>query len=307
MPEVMTPAAPVQSAPATPAAPVAPAAPATSGGFFDHMAIASPEAKPSTAEIKTDSGKTAEIAKPAETSKIYAGRFKSPEELEIGYRESSSEGLRLYQENRLANQQVQELKSKLAEMEESAKLGSVLPAFRELTPEQESKLWESDPKKAAEYVADKKFHERDTAAAKEKMKADRESAGRRKAETEQFILNRGKELSSNPEKYPHFEELTPEMDAIARKLGPDVQGKPWAVDTLYLATLGRMYLQTLRAGKTATAGSRESAKIGAESVATASASAGASPTEIPGKVDPNSDKSVMDRIIKAGNQTLFKV
>src|SRR5258708_20671913 len=99
----------------TPAPASVPAAtpPAPTTGFFDHLAI--PE--PSTSEIRTDTPPEAKPeAVPAATpEKIYAGRFKNADELEIAYRESSSEGLRLYQESRLLSQQISELKSKRSE------------------------------------------------------------------------------------------------------------------------------------------------------------------------------------------------
>ncbi len=288
--------------PAPASVPVAtPPAPTT--GFFDHLAI--PE--PSTSEIRTDTPpeEKPEAVPAATPEKIYAGRFKNADELEIAYRESSSEGLRLYQESRLLSQQISELKSKLSEAEERSKLGMVMP-FKELSKEQFEKLSSEDPVKAAEYIFDKKMHDRDFAAAQEQTKSQRESSERSRAKTEQFILERGKQLSSDPEKYPDYMALIPDMEAMSKRI-PDFQGKAWAPDFLYLAALGRKELQSRIAGKKATQEAANKTKSGASAVATATSSPGASPTEVKGSEDPNSDASVMKAIIAAGNRQLFKV
>lgn len=299
----MTP--PVASATSAPAAPpaLAPVSAPPTPGLFDHQAI-SPT--PSVADIK------APESTPTSSERIYANQYKTPEELEkayiqkeIAYKESSTEGLRLFQETRLANQQIAELRSKLTELEERAK--SPIAPFREMSKEQLDKLWQEDPVKAAEYIADKKLYERDSAQAQEKNKAQREASEKQKAAIEAHILERGRILSSDPKIYPKFNEKIEEMQSIANKIGDDFRGKPWAPDILYFVSLGREYYQSLLKGAQTTAEAGKKTAAGASAVATVTAPAGTAPTEVDKGVDPDSDQAVMQSILKAGNPMLFKV
>lgn len=283
-------------------------APKTTPGFLDHIAIKQapkvPDSKPQSSgePAKEGTPKTEPTQIPA---KLLAGRFKTSEELEKAYDESSREGLRLYQESRDWNKKLAERESKIAELEDAIKLKEVAPTFKELSAEAEKELRKDDPAAYAEYIADKKLYQRDLQATKEKLKAEREAREYRSTKTQEFIQKRGLELASDKEKYPDFEALLPDMEYLKDRLGEDIKGKDWSVDFLYLASLGRRYLQAHRSGKTASEDATRRAAETARATAAATQPGGASPPNVPSKVDPDSDQAFMERILKAGNRNLF--
>src|SRR5258708_8983165 len=122
--------------------------PAVTTGVFDHISTApngATETKPST-----DTG--ASTTKSTETSqRIYAGRFKAPEDLEIAYGESTKEGLRLYSELEARKQEVNAMREKMAEIEDQAKVTASLPSFREISEDALKKLAQEDPLAASRY------------------------------------------------------------------------------------------------------------------------------------------------------------
>ncbi len=199
--------APAAAPVATPAAEGGSQAPAAAKGLFDHMALAAPKEQPAPELGKTEeSGKTVEPQE-VKPSKVFAGRFKTPEELEVAYQESSNEGLRLYQESRQTAAKIAEREAKIAELEDQIKLAQSQPAFKELTQDEVKELLDKDPIKASEYLADKKLRDRDLIGQREKMKQDREQQARQTAETQQFIVKRGNEMAGSPDKYPDYEAL----------------------------------------------------------------------------------------------------
>ena len=64
-----------------------------------------------TEELNPDGSKKEAVVEEVVEEKLFAGRFKTPEELETGYKESSQEGIRLAQEVRRLSTELQQAKT----------------------------------------------------------------------------------------------------------------------------------------------------------------------------------------------------
>lgn len=236
--------------------------------------------------------------KPAEEPKtepkaevLLAGRFKTPEDLEVAYIESSKEGRRLNAELVQAKQRLAGLEQKLESYELEKELGS----FKELTKEELLELMNSEDAEdrlaAQEYIADKKLYGQKKASL-EKMRKDHEANSKRHAEELRKAIDaRFDELKGNPKEYPNFASTIPLMhemaDAVEDRLGGMVNG----IEAYYLMALGYTYREALKKGEQKTSEEVEKAKKEAEMKARISGSGGHEGTnKIPtGKEDDNDE------------------
>ena len=220
----------------------------------------------------------APIALDAPFAQPLMGRFKTPKEAEEGLRRSQDEGIRLYNEVRalketttkaLADREAQ-LQSLKAELE----VARTTPVYKELTKEELSELAQKDPVAASEYIAEKKFRDRDALARKEQVQREAQMRQQTQAETLRAIEQRDVEMRSNPEEFPQYEEIQPVMAhfAEATKVGKfsPLTGHAWSGEILYLAAMGHSYLQAIKAGKGAQDEAAQAARLKASADAAGS-------------------------------------
>lgn len=309
-------------APANPGQPAAPA-PSAPAGMFDSMAIIEPtqplERPPldpdpvlattlePTKEPEVNADGTPKTAEPPAPARLYANRFKTPEDLEKAYGESSSEGLRLYQENRAIRDEGKTLQNKIDELNLALEEAKKTPAFQEMSLESLKELASTDPLKAAEYVAEKKLRERDAALSKKEREAELARQKRESAESEAYINDRIDAMRADPKNYPDYESLQTLQSEMLKRMGHEIAGKKWAPDFLYYASYGYKAMEAHRKGKTAETEAEAKAKAQAKAQAAAGGSAGAGPaTKAPGsEADDNSDKAFINRLLVGAPKPMF--
>ena len=260
-----------------------------------------PEVAPETPETPA-----ADPAKPAVPEKLYAGQYKTPEELEIAFGHSSREGKRLAaytKELEAASAKTQgELSARIAELEILAEVG---PEMKEPTDEE---LEAMGPVKAMRLT--QKMSDRKTRLAQ--LKAQREQSEKTsKAEAqakETRIVNLAKNMRSMKDeagnsRYPDFDEVAPIIDELI-DFEPGAFGHEKSPIIGYYAAYGFRALQKDRAAKTKTKESEEAAKAKARAAAAGAGAAGATGTGKDPAVtktgpEPDSDAEANDRLTKA--------
>ena len=224
------------------------------------------------AEAAVETDPNAAKADPEKPVKLWAERYKSPEELEIAYKHSSAEGKRLAGRVKEieagAATKVTELSTRIAELEMQVQLGPEIP---ELTDEQ---LEAMGPVKAARAL--QKQTERKVLAAKLKeTKEAREKAQKKweedvDAHNDQWISK----MKGDPENYPDYEALLPDMSKLA-DLAPWAVGNPNSAELLYYASFGRRALANVKGAKAKTKESADKAKLKAQAAGDVTAAPGA--------------------------------
>ena len=327
-PVATTPAAPV----ATPAAPTGAPAPAggegapisgkPAGGAFDHIAL--PEVAPTqhppldpplaglTPEVKEDKGPepTPETegeppapGAPETEPKLLAGRFKTPQELETAYAESSHEGLRLHRELETYRGEVKKRDDEVADLREQLEAAKNTPAFKELTEDEINSL---STAKQFEYFAEKNARKQRQEGEKAERAKQKQQQEKERSETKAAVFARIDAMEADSENYPEFKALKPVMNEVIDMTGGVVSGYKWTPDLLYLCAQG---LKTIRQVAASKKTASESAKKAADKAAADAHAAGrtgrpATRTAPPGE-DPNSDEAFMRETLGAGAPKIF--
>jgi len=255
--------------------------------MFDHLTVKDPGVTPAPtmdppltvlgeqppAPATPEPGKPVEGQPPAApvpaapTPKLYAGRFKTPEELEVAYGHSSAEGKRLHG---LVTEADKERESLRLENETLKAQLAAPPAPPELTKEQLEQL---SPAEQAQYATQKVLREKEAADRKKATEADVKRKAAERAATEEGIHTTAKAMAADPAKFPDYGALTPLMDELLDAV-PELRGHPQVPFVTYYAAYGFKALQAARAGAEATAKAAAEAKAKAEADA-ARAGAGA--------------------------------
>ena len=207
------------------------------------------------------------------------GRFKTPKEAEEGLRRSQDEGLRLYNELRTAKESAQkEIESrdqKLQAMQAELEVMRTSTPFRELSKEELEALAKDNPVAAADYIAEKKFRDRDAKNEKARVEQELRDHQTRQRETLAAIEDKDAEMRGNPEAYPKYEEMQPVMNQIAdmTKVGKysPLTGHTWSGEILYLTAMGIASVQAMKAGN----GAKTDAAVAAQRKSEADAAASA--------------------------------
>lgn len=240
----------------------------------------------------------------AEAPKLWAGSYKTPEELEIAYKHSSGEGKRLSVALKTQvvehEKTVAQLRDQIEELKIAAEAG---PEIAELTEEQ---LEAMGPVKAMRFL--QKMSDRKSALAN--LKARREAREQQSKKDEASLVSHIKQTASGMEKdaanYPDYLDLQGNMEAIM-DAEPGITGLPNTPYLLYFAAYGQRALKRDSEAKSRTEKSKEAAKLKAKAAAVGAGAAGAAGgakglVESHGNVDPDSDEAYNERLVKAGNK-----
>lgn len=319
-----TPAASPAAAPAAPAA--APAAPAEDQGLFGSLAIEDPGAQPAPAmDPPMDQAEAAQPAaepppqeeptpepkpeeKPPEAAKpatLLAGRFKSPQELEIAYGESSKEGLRLHSLLKETDSQLADLKSQVATLKAQAE---VPPPEPELTKDQ---LELMTPEERAAYGTRRELAKHQAVQAK-KAAEDRlkqEAAGDQARHDK--IIKTCEAMEKDSKKWPDFKALQPLMEELLAA-APELRGREYTPQMAYWAAFGYRALQAQTAASNAGQQAEEDARQKAAAAAAVAAAgsggaAGAGGSPATPKGPAGDDEAFNDALIKAGQRRAFRI
>ena len=228
---------------------------------------------------------------------------KSPEELEIAYKHSSTEGKRLAGRVKEieagAATKTAELAARIAELELQVQIGPDMPE-----PTDEA-LEAMGPIKAARAI--QKFGERKMLAAKLKETKDAREAkqkeweGQVKAHIDESITK----MQQDAESFPDYRELAPDILDIADRV-PWATGNPHSAQLLYYAAFGRRALSKVKEAAGKTKESEDKAKLTAAAAAVATAAPGAGGgTKDPAAAVKTKPKPGSDDAVNAGMQAAY--
>lgn len=216
-----------------------------------------------------------EAAKP---EKLYAGKYKTPEDLEVAYQHSSAEGKRLYSkvkemESGFAKRE-SELLDKISELEIRAEVG---PEPKDLTEEDLEKM---GPAKAA--LALQKQTERKAALRELKAKAEARAKAQKdeEAKVKAAIDEQLDAMESDDKSYPDFGTLKPRIGRLM-EANPHMTGHPNAPLNFYLMAYGLQALALRGKAAKQSAESEAKAKAKAKAAAVGAGAAGAGGTATP--------------------------
>lgn len=211
--------------------------------------------------------------------KVYAGQYKSPEELEaafeknaIALKHSSAEGKRLYSQVKEMEQgfakRESELLDKISELEIRAEVG---PDPKELTEEELEKL---GPVKAA--LALQKQSERKAALAQLKAKAEATAKERKaqEAAVHAAIEEQMDRMEADAESFPDYVALKPSIVSMMKRV-PFVTGHRESPMALYLMSFGLRALQQRAEAAKKAKGSEVAVKAKAKAAAVGAGATGA--------------------------------
>lgn len=272
-----------------------------------------------TPDVKTDevtdplTGKPMEQSEPVittETQPLLAGRFKSAQELETAYNESSKEARRLYGDTLALTKQLNDLQNEL----ESKRIESELGAFKELSEEELTSMLESeDPKerlKAHRYMIDENnFKSSKSRLAKEQQdrKVQKEVATKELHDT---IAHNTNYVFTNEQNYPgaNTPVMRDMMVNLLDKTSDKIAGHPWTPELLYYASRGILSLKTDAKAREEIKKSTELAKATAVANAKAAGSSGSPATsKSPTSSDDLDDPSFVSRMVGTRSKKLFDV
>jgi len=258
--------------------------------------------KPEGEETSSEEPKTEPKAEP-----LLAGRFKTTQDLEVAYNESSKEGRRLNAELTKAESIVGELESKLAAMELENEVGS----FRELTKEQLIELMNSeDPEDrlaAQEYLVNRRLHEQNKSRLEKETKQRTANQERMASMKKKQIDAKFDEMKNDAVSYPEFTSLMPLMNEMADAVEDRLAGMPNGIEALYYMALGFRQLQAKQNGALKSKEELEKTKREAQMKARVAGSSGPTSTlKVPsGKNQDNDDDAFNDRLLKASQSKEF--
>ena len=226
-----------------------------------------PEAEATEGENHAD-----HAAKPAETvaPKLYAGQFKTPEELEVAYGHSSNEGKRLAGEVktlRVAHDKaVGELQDKIAELEIRAEVG---PEIQEPTDEALEAMGPVKATRLLQKISDRK-------AQLATLKARKESRDKEAKQSEaQLSEHINRQIDDLRGRFPDYIALRADMESIM-DAEPGILGHPNTPQIVALAAYGRRAIKRDQEASAVTKKSEEAAKAKVKAAAVGAGAAGAS-------------------------------
>ena len=239
---------------AAPAATGTPAANPPAGDDFDNIETppGSSEAAPAP-ELNEDGSPKEGQTPPATPPKLWAGRYKTPEEMESGLYESGREGRRLSDLTKTLSKERGEFETKFKDAELRIKHLSAQGAAKELSAEELTKLREENPGAYTDYILDKQKRESAIQAEKDKVEQDRVKTEGENTRIDDMIQTQHLQMKSDAAKYPGYMELTPVMDSLL-DIAPELAGHDWTPKILYFASKG---LQALRGERKAAALTQE--------------------------------------------------
>lgn len=247
----------------------------------------------------------AAVADPAKPAKLWAGRYKTPEELEVQYQHSSEEGKRLSvklkKESEAYEGRIGELTDKLSELEILAEVG---PAEAELSDEQ---LEAMGPVKATRYLQRAQDRKNKLAQIKANQEIRKRETAKATAELQDHIRGSARDMEVDADNFPDFVELKPAMSRLM-DIEPGVTGHANSPQVLYLAAYGMRALKRDAEGRKKTAESTKAAaaksKVAAVGAGAAQAAGGGAKDVATQKktADPDSDQSYNDRLVAAGQR-----
>ena len=298
-----------------------PPAPSGSGGVFDNLALPPEEAPPTppvapeapetplkVEEPLAPEGKPASEEPPKPTPpvaappKLYAGRFTTPEHLEIAYDESSKEGRRLAGLLKNADATAEALQEKLEELELQSQLGS----FKELTPEELKALHEQDALKAAEYLAQLNVHKSDKARMERELKERQKQAKREDEIRIASIEAKAESMERDVQNFPNFKVYQPLMDQIMNRV-PEISGHKWSPEIIYYAAAGYVAAQAAKQSASQSEESRKKAEEEARAQAQRAGSSGPTGTNsAPPGGEGDSDEAFNKRLQQKAPKPLFQ-
>lgn len=285
---------------------VAPAKPEAEKPAEPEQPTPEAEAKPETPEATP----APEATKPAPVTepKVWAGQFKTPEDLEIAYKYSSQEGKRLasaLKEQAVTSAKENEaLRDRVAEMEILAEAG---PEMKEPSDEE---LEAMGPVKAMRLV--NKIEARKTlltqlkARNESRSKESKEKAAALESEIrDRFAsMSTAKDQKSGEALFPDFDALQEDINSLM-DFEPGIAGHRNSPIVAYFAAFGRRALERERAGKAKTRASSDAAALRAKAAGVGAGAAGAAgggakePAAVSTGAKPGSDEEYNDNLVKA--------
>ena len=257
-----------------------------------------PEVKPPEEKLE---------AKPEATPKLYAGEFKTPEELETAhsklkenYGHSSVEGKRLRTLSDSLQKQLVEMDSKVKLLELDKEAGSF-----QLKTKEELEAMETTERDVYE-LKHSMFENKKASILRAKEESERRAWDDQKA---QFQLMSDQESA---EDYPDFAKHSAKEGLMNQLLNeaPELEGKPysWIPHLFYLASLGITYREALKEGKGKETKAQEEAKAKAAADAARSGPSGGSgtvTTPTGTKTKEQLDNELQQEILNAGRRPAF--
>lgn len=244
-------------------------------------------------------------------TRLLAGKYKTPEELEKAHVEqsklyelSSNRGYKLHK----LLKESEAAKAKLEDQIKTLSLKAELGDFKEKTKEE---LAEMSAEERIDYKENLYTHRRK----QEELKAVQEKTKREQEESRKEILASQDEdlekMNSDPKEFPMFNELRETMAEIANTFPwMDENPQPGLPGLTYLASLGILYREKLVEEAKAKVKSAEDVKGKAESQAARSGASGGSGKVSTPKVTGSSNGRISDeewnkQIVNAGGGSIF--
>lgn len=294
-------------------APPVPAAPLNGdsgmSGIFDSLATAESKVVAEPAGQEGDEGASqpgqtdqngVQKTPASQSPRVYAQRFKTPEELETAYFASSKEGRRLNSVLREVMAERNQLKADL----EAAKLQASAPAFKELSKEELQEMARDNPLAAQEYLIEKRMREYKLENQKTEQAKLSQEREREKANLESHIIRRSDQMSADSDNFPEYIALIPVMDEIMDKV-PDVVGHSWTPEVLYFMAYGIKSLQALKQSKKLSDAERQRAARIASASSQAIGGSGTGSTGNDHLPNDDSDESFNKRLLAKAPKSLF--
>jgi hypothetical protein len=233
---------------------------------------------------------------------MWAGRFKTPEDLEVAYDQSSKEGRRLsaaLKDQQRANEEaIAAMRNEISELKLAAELGPEIP---EPTEQEMEAMGPVKAMRAMEKSRERKAKAQQLADAKAKREAD---AKRYSSDLRAHINKSIEEMKGDTKNFPDYAALQDGMNAIMDLEDQGPQNGPLIV---YLAAYGRRALAQAAEASEKSSQSAAQAKAKAQAAAAAAAAPGgsggspASPGTKPA-IDPDSDEAHNRRLVEAAGR-----
>jgi hypothetical protein len=175
------------------------------------------------------------------TVKLHNGKEVSVNELVKLYELSSAEGIRLAQKIKEIQELLNEKEKQLLELE--LKLDQ--PPFKILTDEELELL---PTKEQVDYYLKLEKWQQEKEAKKAKLEQIKKMEEEEQNKLKEYIVSKVDEMSSNEEKYPHYNELIPVMETIIQE-APFLTGYKETPEIVYYLALGLKYHKILSESK----------------------------------------------------------
>ena len=274
------------------------------------------EAEAQAFMTKREADKKKDGAGPEALPRAVMGRFKTVPEVEEYIHQSGQHAQRLAAENKtLKEAQTKALADREAmEAAHKAEIETLrnTPAAKDLSKEELTALAKEDPAAAAEYIADKKFRERDAAAARRSAEDRVRAEQDRMRQVNQQIEAHRAVMSQDQENFPDFENLAPNIHEII-KITEDAMGKTplrghvWAEELAFWAAYGKAQHAANKNGKAVIdAAKKKNLRIAAAGASgTVSPAGGGNGRGSAGAVNAGAKESKGSRIVKAAPRNRF--